>query len=240
MPCRCGCSDLDWNWPIYEYPIPRDWNRGLYRALCSCQARDIRALADPGHPEAAALFVVKNRVASAKILYKLPLFTYHANELGNPCGSLYTGGYNKLTLHRPGGGVGGRPWDHYFPDEYDPSSPRQTFWHWDAPFIRWLERRCFAVDYCTDLDIHKNFGNFLETYRLLLSVGHDEYWSEQMRRNVEAFVENGGNVAFSAAIPAGGGFTWWRAAPPLLATRPSLPAMTRSETNGSILIRKTA
>jgi hypothetical protein len=202
-----GAPDRDWNWPIYEYPIPRDWESGAYIArFVPVEQEDIRALADPGHPEDAALFVVKNRVASSKILYKLPLFTYHAyNELGNPCGSLYTGGYNKLTLHRPGGGVGGRPWDRYFPDDYDPSSPRQTFWHWDAPFIRWLERRCFAVDYCTDLDIHKNFGNFLETYRLLLSVGHDEYWSEQMRRNVEAFVENGGNVAFFS-----GNTCWWR------------------------------
>ena len=202
-----GAPDRDWNWPIYEYPIPRDWESGAYIArFVPFEQEYIRDPAGLGHPEPAALFVVKNRVASAKILYKLPLFTYHAyNELGNPCGSLYTGGYNKLTLHRPGGGVGGRPWDRYFPDDYDPSSPRQTFWHWDAPFIGWLERRCFAVDYCTDLDIHKNFGNFLETYRLLLSVGHDEYWSEQMRRNVEAFVENGGNVAFFS-----GNTCWWR------------------------------
>jgi hypothetical protein len=160
-----GAPDRDWNWPIYEYPIPSDWESGAYIArFVPVEQEDIRDPADLDHPEAAALFVVKNRVANAKILYKLPLLTYHAyNELGNPCGSLYTGGYNKLTLHRPGGGVGGRPWDHYFPDVYDPSSPRQTFWHWDAPFIRWLNRRCFAVDYCTDLDIHKNFGNFLRT-----------------------------------------------------------------------------
>src|SRR5256885_802600 len=88
----------------------------------------------------------------------------------------------EMSAHvRPGGGVGGRPWDHYFPDYYDQSSLRQTFWHWDALFISWLERRRFEVDYCTDLDIHENLGNFLGAYRLLLSVGHDEYWSEAMR-----------------------------------------------------------
>ncbi len=108
-------------------------------------------------------------------------------------------------MHRPGGGVGGRPWDYYFPDVYDPSSPRQTFWHWDARFISWLERRRCAIDYCTDLDVHKNFGNFLGAYRLLISAGHDEYWSEAMRRNIEAFVENGGNVAFFS-----GNTCWWR------------------------------
>src|SRR5262249_44746319 len=31
---------------------------------------------------------------------------------------------------------------------------------------------------------------------LMLSVGHDEYWSEEMRGRVEAFVRRGGNVAF--------------------------------------------
>jgi hypothetical protein len=83
---------------------------------------------------------------------------------------------------------------------------RQTFWHWDALFISWLERRRFEVDYCTDLDIHENLGNFLGAYRLLLSVGHDEYWSEAMRHNVAAFVEQiGGNVGFFS-----GNTCWWR------------------------------
>jgi hypothetical protein len=201
-----GPPDRDWNWPIYEYPIPRDWISGAYIArFVPLEHAGIRDPADPVLPDAAALFVVRSRV-NAKILYKLPLLTYHAyNEIGHPFGSLYTGGYNKLTLHRPGGGVGGRPWDHYFPDYYDRSSSRQTFWHWDARFISWLERKRCAIDYCTDLDIHKNFGNFLKTYRLLLSAGHDEYWSEAMRRNVEAFVEDGGNVAFFS-----GNTCWWR------------------------------
>jgi len=202
-----GAPDRDWNWPIYEYPIPCDWESGAYVALFVPIGNE--AGSDPvisPLSEAAALFVVKSRTPNGKILYKLPLFTYHAyNEIGDPCGSFYTGGYSKLTLHRPGAGVGGRPWDHYFPDFYDASSPRQTFWHWDARFIGWLERTGIAVDYCTDLDIHKNLGNFLPSYRLLLSAGHDEYWSEAMRRNVEAFVETGGNVAFFS-----GNICWWR------------------------------
>ena len=204
---QLGPPDHDWNWPIYEYPIPRDWISGAYIArFVPLEHAGIRDPADPFLPDAAALFVVKSREVNAKILYKLPLLTYHAyNEIGHPLGSLYTGGYNKLTLHRPGGGVGGRPWDHYFPDVYDRSSPRQTFWHWDARFIGWLERSRFAVDYCTDLDIHKNFGDFLSAYRLLLSVGHDEYWSEAMRRNIEIFVEKGGNIAFFS-----GNTCWWR------------------------------
>jgi hypothetical protein len=40
---------------------------------------------------------------------------------------------------------------------------------------------------------------------LLISVGHDEYWSLEMRDNVEAFVRNGGNVAFFS-----GNTCWWQ------------------------------
>jgi hypothetical protein len=36
----------------------------------------------------------------------------------------------------------------------------------------------------------------VDGYRLLLSVGHDEYWSGPMRDTVEAFIARGGNVAF--------------------------------------------
>jgi hypothetical protein len=211
-----GAPDSDWDWPAYEYPIPRDWESGAYIALfVPIEEADTHDPADPEQREAAALFVVKSRRVAGKILYKLPVFTYHAyNDLGDPRGSLYTGprgsqyaaGYVKLTLHRPGGGVGGRPWDYYFLDPYDQSSPRQTFWHWDGPFIRWLEGRRFEVDYCTDLDVHENIGNFIDRYRLLLSVGHDEYWSEAMRNNVAAFVEqHGGNVAFFS-----GNTCFWR------------------------------
>ncbi len=142
-------------------------------------------------------------VSPNRILYKLPLFTYAAynNEGG---GSLYTGPGDRVTLHRPGGGAGGEPCDAGTPDAYDLSSPRQTFAHWDAPFVRWLAWNGYCVDYCTDLDLHDGSCS-LESYRLLLSVGHDEYWSRQMRSAVEHFVVRGGNVAF-----LGGNTCWWR------------------------------
>ena len=36
----------------------------------------------------------------------------------------------------------------------------------------------------------------LDGYRLVLSVGHDEYWSAPMRDSLEAFIAKGGNAAF--------------------------------------------
>ena len=51
------------------------------------------------------------------------------------------------------------------------------------------------VEYCSAVDLHTNPG-LLENYRLLLSFGHDEYWSWEMRDQVETFIANGGNVCF--------------------------------------------
>jgi hypothetical protein len=39
----------------------------------------------------------------------------------------------------------------------------------------------------------------------MVSVGHDEYWTEHLRRNVEHFIATGGNVAFFS-----GNTCWWR------------------------------
>jgi hypothetical protein len=170
---------------------------------------------------AKALFVVKSSSPgqNAQILYKLSLTTYHAyNYAGG--GNLYVGEWfthpitktrvNKVSIHRPGGGTGNaipqfdasNNLSNSF-DPYDEGSPRQTFAHWDVPFIAWLEKNGYQVDYCTDFDLHEE-RDLLTPYRLLLSVGHDEYWSDEMRAHVEAFIQQGGNVAFFS-----GNTCWW-------------------------------
>src|SRR5207244_3098547 len=138
------------------------------------------AVPDPATPDGPgkALFVVRSATPGvrASILYKLSWTTFHAyNYFG--AGSLYVGqiwsatdappGY-KVTTHRPGGGTGAGIVTEPV-DVYDTTSPRQTFAHWDPPFIGWLEKNGFSVDYCTDLDLHQD-PNLLAPYRLLLSV----------------------------------------------------------------------
>jgi hypothetical protein len=71
-------------------------------------------------------------------------------------------------------------------------------------FISWAERNGIGCEYCTDIDLHGD-PNFLNNYQLLLSVGHDEYWSKEMRDNVEAFIGNGGNMVFFS-----GNVCWWQ------------------------------
>lgn len=66
---------------------------------------------------------------------------------------------------------------------------------WELPFVQWAEREGYAIDVCTNADLEEH-PSLIDGYRLLLSVGHDEYWSGPMRDTVEGFIRNGGNVAF--------------------------------------------
>jgi hypothetical protein len=75
---------------------------------------------------------------------------------------------------------------------------------WEVPFLRWVHRQGIQLDVCTESDLHKELG-LLNGYRLLVIVGHSEYWSGGMRDQVEGFVRNGGNVAFFA-----GNVCWWQ------------------------------
>ena len=212
-----GPPDEDWGWPGYEFRVPDEWSSGIYIAMLAEVGPEGEVWPDASTAdatEAKALFCVRSRSASAStsILYKVSLATFHAyNAAGY--GSLYAEaqwsrehprpGF-KVTTRRPGGGTGGRVMPGDSPDYYDVSSRRQTFAHWDAPFIRWLESEGYVLDYCTDFDLHADPG-LLSPYNLLLSVGHDEYWSDEMRSHVEAFVRSGGNVAFFS-----GNVLYWR------------------------------
>jgi len=196
--------DEDWDWPPYAFSIPRDWPPGVY--IAHLEEPDGEAL-HLALTSAAALFVVRGAGKSG-LLYKLPLATYHAYNCGgggcfyvNPPRSADPPGA-RVSLQRPGGGIGGETWGAL--DHYDPSSPRQTFAHWDARFIRWLYREGYEPEFCTDLDLFHE-PDICKRHRLLLSVGHDEYWSEEARNAVEDFVAGGGNVAFFGA-----NLCWWR------------------------------
>ena len=207
LPGQCaaprGAAD-DWEWPAYPVSLKGTWPSAVYLAFLDEGRGTSQSLAASS---AAILFVIRG-TGQARLLYKLPLATYHAyNFTGGacfyknpPCSHDPAGG--KVGLRRPGGGIGGAVW--CSPDFYDMRSPRQTFAHWDAPFIRWLTRNGYDAEFCTGLDFANGEG-VPDRYRLLLTAGHDEYWSEPERNAVEAFIARGGNAAFF-----GGNTCWWR------------------------------
>ncbi|MER8041657.1 N,N-dimethylformamidase beta subunit family domain-containing protein [Streptomyces sp. NPDC094032] len=208
VPGRASPAD-DWNWPEITLPVPETWTPGMYLAEFVEDRADAPAppLLDASGIEGAAreFFVVRPRRAGSRsrILYKKSTFTRHAYNRSDRPGeeravSLYdhpvhltgddgTPRGHKVSLHRPGGVI--------------------DLAYWDAPFIAWLERHSYPVEFCTDLDLHED-PELLSSYDLLLSVGHDEYWSEAMRDHAERFVGEGGNIAFLSANTC-----WWRVHP---------------------------
>ena len=223
MPATLEARTKDWDWPAYGFPIPADWPSGVYiAALVERDDQPGEDLSTTGVSRHAAygrvLFVLKSTApgTTATILYILPILTYHAYN--------FTGGVNyymkglpptpdhqhRVTLRRPGGGLGGDLGGEYADhcgsacDRYDEASPRHSFFHWDAPFISWLLAQGYELDVCTDLDVHQD-RDTLAKYRLMIFAGHHEYWTTEMRDHVEAYVRQGGNVAFLC-----GNTCWWR------------------------------
>jgi len=208
-----GRPDEAWGWPRVSVALAAGLADGVYVAVPVAEGDD--GALEPvevgpavlTRPDACA-FVLRRRRGDDRpsILFKLPTATYAAyNQLGGA--SLYAGvqwtrdwssqGYVS-SLQRPGnGGIGGRVMEGDAPDAYHRSSRRQTFAHWDAPFIAWVESHGYDVGYCTDFDLHDD-ASLLEGVSLLLSAGHDEYWSVAMRRRVLEFVDRGGNMCFFA------------------------------------------
>jgi hypothetical protein len=64
--------------------------------------------------------------------------------------------------------------------------------------LRFLERNGYDVSYTTDVDTDRSPAELVR-HRLVISSGHDEYWSKGMRDAFEAARDSGTNLAFLGA-----------------------------------------
>lgn len=170
-PIPADASARGCRWPVgFELTIPDQWQSGYYTARLTHngQSREAYFIVRPSRPG-----------ASAKILLQLSTNTYNA----------YTnwGGYSLYSYNGRHKVQGRRV-------SFDRPQSSQ-FPTWEGPFVAWAEANGYKLDYCanSDLEFHPKL---LDHYKLVLSVGHDEYWSSPMRDHLEAFIQRGGNVAF--------------------------------------------
>ena len=173
-----GCA-----WPSsHSLKIPESWKSGYYEV--TLQAVDSGGrYTERGRrtAEGKCFFVVRpaHPGRDTKILLQLATNTYNAyNNWGGH--SLYA--YNSEHANQGSRVSFERP-------------PASQISRWELPFIRWAERNGYRIDYATNLDLETR-PELLAHYRLVLSVGHDEYWSAPMRDALEGYIEKGGNVAF--------------------------------------------
>jgi hypothetical protein len=69
---------------------------------------------------------------------------------------------------------------------------------WEFPLARFLERYGYDVAYTTDVDTDRDPAELLR-HRLVMTAGHDEYWTKAMRDAFEAARRAGANLAFMGA-----------------------------------------
>lgn len=156
--------DCDWT-PTFQLRIPDDWVTGYY--LVKLTAEQIRK-------ENYIIFVVRDDSRASEFLMLSAVNTYQAYNLWGG-GSLYPldrGQGRKVSFNRP--------YDHWVQAAIGVGD----FFAWEHNTVRWLEREGYDVAYATNVDAHAR-PDLLVNRRALLSVGHDEYWSWEMRRHVE-------------------------------------------------------
>ncbi len=173
-----GCK-----WPAaFTLSIPANWRSGYYAAKLSVSDRGGKYVQRNARTAESELFFIvrpANPGNDTKILLQLCANTYNAyNNWGGS--SLY--GYhgraklqgNRVSFDRPLSG---------------------QFYRWEASFVKWAEQNGYQLDFAVNSDLEFR-PEILKNYRLVLSIGHDEYWSAPMRDNLERFIRDGGNVAF--------------------------------------------
>ncbi len=72
---------------------------------------------------------------------------------------------------------------------------------WEFPLVRFLERYGYDVSYTTDLDTDRDPGELLR-HRLVVTAGHDEYWTSTMRDAFSRARDANVNLAFMGANTA--------------------------------------
>ena len=169
---------LDAGWPVTSsFRVPVGWRSGYYVAKAVLTTGPRRGLGR------LIPFVVRARAGSrSAILVQAAVNTWQAyNSWGGK--SLYAGGStnhvaaNHVSFNRPYTGYGQSPF------------------LWEIQLARFLEREHFDVAYTTDVDVHRDPSELLG-HRLVISAGHDEYWSHEQFDGFEAARDAGINLAF--------------------------------------------
>jgi hypothetical protein len=151
--------------------IQPSWPSGYYDARFSTSI-------GPKH----IIFVVKSSApgSTSPILVVQPTNTYQAYNTYGGKSTYPTGSPDRATsvsFNRP----------------YDDQNGLGMFRLWEMPFVDWMADEGRRFEVATDGDLED--PTLLSHYKLVVIVGHTEYWTATARQNLETFSRNGGHVA---------------------------------------------
>ena len=175
------------NWGVSaSWTVPSTSVSGVYIA---------RLIRDDNGGASQIPFVVRDDAAHSAMLVRTSDSTWQAyNKYGG--NSLYS-----CTAPCPPGNPDGykaafsvsynRPFDGTITQD----NGRSYLFYAEYQMIRFLERNGYDASYTSQGDVAANAGLLLN-HKVILSSGHDEYWSGQERTNVEAARDAGVSLAF--------------------------------------------
>jgi hypothetical protein len=193
-----GRVECSWT-KSYTLTTGSDWTAGYYLA---------KLTATSSGKQSYIIFVVRYDASTSAYLVQSSVNTFQAyNNWGGK--SLYSFNSSnsipavKVSFNRPyalgsnpasAAGVGAGEFITTFAPSYETVCAA-----FEINMVRFLEREGYDVSYCTDVDTHASGATLLLNHRGFLSIGHDEYWSWQMRTNVEAARDDGVSLGFFGA-----------------------------------------
>jgi len=226
-PDQCSVEGCGWQ-ASFELAIGADWPSGAYRLLLTAQGRDgglilcnhlIVVRPEPGEKPGRILLVA---ATGSWLAYNTWGGSNHYQGITGPNRDLYA---TSVSTQRPWGrgfvvlpaDAPRVPVEAIVPPLAEPRYPHMEWafatghskkyasagWaSYERHFFRWAEHEGYAVDLATQDELH--FApEVLDDYDCAVFVGHDEYWTWEMRDAVDAFIGRGGRAARFA-----GNFLW--------------------------------
>lgn len=169
-------------WPVTDsFTVSPLWVSGYYEARLV-----LTRGADAGGSYAIYFVVRESLLRASAILVQAPVNTWQAyNSWAGK--SLY--GFSS------DGGVAGNRVSFDRPYATDRPGNQATPLEWEIEVARFVEREGYDVSYQTDVDTDRDPGSLLR-HRLVVTVGHGEYWTKGERDAFDAARDEGTNLAF--------------------------------------------
>ncbi len=172
--------------PAVRLTIPEGWPSGVYLGKLTAEKEGWQSY---------VVFVVRDR-RKADFLFQCSTNTWQAYNRWPSQFSLYDDG-QKVWYWGPDVRISyDRPYGKYCQIFDAPlSTGSGEFLLWEFPLAYWMEQHGYDVTYTTNVDTHADRDGLLRA-RAFLCVGHDEYWSRDMYRNVKRALDLGVQAAF--------------------------------------------
>lgn len=207
-----GTGLLECNWTLgpaadgnYQWSVPSTVVSGVY----------LVKLISANNNASYIIFTVRDDARASDILFQTSdttwqAYNYYPGNRDTPPNPFppnspdpietFTSSYSGMSLYQLGFGRSlppgvkqgrkvsfNRP---YLPDNFRIELSAGQFFNWEYNMVRWLEQNGYDVSYISNVDTHTatdlTNGIFAPTrHKLFLSVGHDEYYSWDMRDNLE-------------------------------------------------------